>query len=258
MAFAFKKTFLATTLMTGMAVSGLSLQAVQAEEFTYTDAQKEALGPVIKDYLMDNPNVIFEAIEAFREQQAMESQKQAEEKIVEHIAFLTRKDAPSAGNPDGDVTVIEFFDYNCGYCKRAIPDIQNVLKDDKNVRFVFKELPILGPTSRTAALWALAAHKQGKYFDYHVALMEHRGPKDEAQLQKVAEKTGLDAEQMKKDIAGGDIEKDLDKVMDISSQIGVSGTPAFIVGKTFIPGYVGEEGLKAAIQTEREKMKSDG
>lgn len=80
------------------------------------------------------------------------------------------------------MTVIEFFDYNCGYCKRALPDIQAAIKDDANLRVVFKDMPILGPTSKTAALWALAAHKQGKYFDYHVALMEHKGPKKKPSL----------------------------------------------------------------------------
>lgn len=153
---------------------------------------------------------------------------------------------------------MEFFDYNCGYCKRAIPDIQNVLKDDENVRFVFKEMPILGPSSRTAALWALAAHNQDKYFDYHVALMEFRGPKEEAQLEKLARDAGLDVEKMKQDIADGNIEEELNKVMSVASEIGVSGTPAFIVGETFIPGYIGEDGLKEAIKAEREKAKNDG
>ena len=110
-------------------------------------------------------------------------------------------------------------------------------------------------TSKTAALWALAAHEQGKYFEYHVALMDHKGPNEEAQLEKLAKDTGLDTEKMKKDIAGGKIEKDLEKVMAVAREIGVSGTPAFIVGSTFIPGYVGEDGLKQAIEDERKKMK---
>jgi len=223
-----------------------------------TQIDEEEIGRIIQEYLMDNPNVIFEAIEAYRAQQEQESQKRAEEKISSNIEYLTRGEAPFTGNPKADITVIEFFDYNCGYCKRVIPDIQNILKDDDNVRFVFKEMPILGPTSKTAALWALAAHKQDKYFDYHVALMDHKGPKNEEQLAKLAKKMGLDVEKMKKDAASSEIKTELNKAMDVARQIGVSGTPAFIVGKTFIPGYVGEEGLKDAIKAEREKMKNGG
>jgi protein-disulfide isomerase len=253
MAITLKKTALTLTALVTLAVT-----PAFAEDPAFTDAQKDALGGLIKGYLMENPGVIFEAIEAHRMQQQVQQQQQAEEKIGEHIQYLTRADSPSIGNPEGDVTVVEFFDYNCGYCKRALPDIQAALKDDQNVRFVFQEMPILGPTSKTAALWALAAHKQGKYFDYHVALMEHKGPKDDAQLEKLATDTGLDAGQMKKDIESGDLEKELDKIVEVAREIGVSGTPAFIVGETFVPGYIGEDGLKQAIKEERQKMKDGG
>ena len=246
MTVSFKKTALTLAVL---ASTGLT-SAAFAQSFS--DAQKEEMGAVIKEYLMENPSVIFESIEAYRAQEEENARKQAEEKIDDNIEYLTRADAPSVGNPDADITVVEFFDYNCGYCKRALPDIQALTKDDPNVRVVFKEMPILGPTSRTAALWALAAHKQGKYFDYHVALMEHRGPKEEAELEKLAKGLDLDVEKMKADIASGEIGKEVDKVLEVGREIGVSGTPAFIVGETFVPGYVGEEGLKAAVQTERD------
>ena len=249
-----KMAILAYTAVAGMAFS----PAAHAQDATFSEAQKENIGAIVKEYLMDNPNVIMEAIDAYRSQQEQEAQKRAEAQISGNMEFLTRADAPSVGNPEGDITIVEFFDYNCGYCKRALPDIQKVVESDKNVRVVFKEMPILGPTSKIAALWALAAHNQDKYFDFHIALMEHRGPKDEAQMEKLAEKTGLDIEQMKKDIASGELEKELQKVLDVAREIGVSGTPAFIVGSSFIPGYVGEEGLKQAIKAEREKRKNDG
>ena len=235
-----------------LATTGLS-SAAFAQSFN--DAQKEEMGVIIKEYLLKNPNVIFESIEAYRAQEEENARKQAEEKISDNIEYLTRADAPSIGNPDADVTVIEFFDYNCGYCKRAVPDIQALTKDDPNVRVVFKEMPILGPTSRTAALWALAAHRQDRYFDYHVALMEHRGPKEEAELEKLAKGLDLDVEKMKADIASGELGKEVDKVLEVGREIGVSGTPAFIVGQTFVPGYIGEDGLKSAVQTERDAMK---
>ena len=249
MRFTLRKTALAFTALTLMG----SGAAWAAEDAVFTDAQKDAMGAVIKDYLMENPNVIFEAIEAQRAQQEADAKKQAEVKILEHIDYLTRADAPSVGNPNADVTVVEFFDYNCGYCKRALPDIQKLVKEDPKVRVVFKEMAILGPSSKTAALWSLAAHKQGKYFEYHVALMNHRGAKDEAALMQLGKDAGLDVEKLKADANDPATEKMLEHDMDIARDIGANGTPAFIIGSQFIPGYVGEEGLKSAIAEERQK-----
>lgn len=248
------KILLGTALITG--VAGLSAMQAHAED-AFDAAQKEEIGKVIQEYLKENPEIVIEAIEAYRSQEAEREQKQAEEKIIDNREYLTRADAPSIGNPDADVTVVEFFDYNCGYCKRALPDIQKISEADPNVRFVFKEMPILGPTSKTAAQWALAAHKQGKYFDYHVALMEHRGPKDEDNLKKLGEKVGLDVDKAKAAIDSGEIDKELDMVTKVGREIGVTGTPAFIVGDKFIPGYIGEDGLKGAIADAR-KNDSDG
>lgn len=253
MNFPFKKTALSVSAITALAVL-----PAYAQDGAFSAAQKDDIGVIVKEYLMDNPNVIFESIEAYRAQQEQLAQRETEEKIVDNIAFLTRAEAPSIGNPNGDITVIEFFDYNCGYCKRALPDIQKVVKADDNLRVVFKEMPILGPTSHVASQWALAAHKQGKYFEFHVAVMEHRGPKDEEQLAKLSKDIGLDVDKMKADIASGDIEKELQKVLSVGREIGVSGTPAFIVGDTFIPGYVGIDGLKDAIKAERAKAQKDG
>ena len=246
-----------TMLIAAAGIIGVSTLPALAQNADFTQSQKDALGPIIKEYLKENPSVVVEALEEYRVQQEQEAMKAAQAGIQDNIAYLTRADAPSVGNPEADVTVVEFFDYNCGYCKRAVPDIQNILKEDKNVRFVFKEMPILGPTSRTAALWALAAHEQGKYFDYHVALMEHRGQKTEEELEKLAKKVGLDAAKMKADIENGEIAKELDKSLEVARSIGVSGTPAFIIGDQFVPGYIGEDGLKNALEEAR-SAKKDG
>lgn len=251
-----RKVLLGTTIITGLA--GVTAMQANAADEAFSSAQKDAIGEVIQEYLKENPAVVIEAIEAYRSQEQEREKMQAAEKIVDNKAYLTRADAPSVGNPEGDITVVEFFDYNCGYCKRALPDIQKIVKDDPNVRVVFKEMPILGPTSRTAAEWALAAHMQGKYFEYHTALMEHRGPKDDEQLAKLAEKVGLDVEKAKADAKGDAVEKDLERVTEVAREIGVNGTPAFIVGDTFVPGYVGEDGLKNAIAEERKKQDAKG
>lgn len=240
-----KKLILTTAAMFVMAPA-------QAQDFN--DAQKGAIEGIIKEYLMENPSVIFDAVEAHQTRQQEEEAQKALNAIEANIAAMTSEDAPSIGASaaEADVTVIEFFDYNCGYCKRAIPDIQGILKDDPKVRFVFKEMPILGPTSRLAASWALAAQKQDRYFDYHVALMEHRGPKNEAELSGIGKKLGLDVEQLKADAASDEISKAIDEDTAFGREIGINGTPAFIVGTQLFPGYLGPQGLKDSIQAARE------
>ena len=238
-----------------VAVAGLFAfsqhNASQAQNAEFSPEQREALGKAIKEFLMDNPEVIFESIEAYREKEEKLQAEQAQNAIKDNIARLTGADEPSLGPVDADVTIVEFFDYNCGYCKRAIPDIRAITAKDKKVRFVFKEMPILGPTSVTAAKWAMAAHKQDRYFDYHAALMEHRGPKEEGQLMKIAERLGLDADKMKKDAGSQSVQKMIDDDIDLARAIGINGTPAFIVGETLYPGYIGEDGLLEAIKKER-------
>lgn len=228
-------------------------QKAGAESTDFSEAQKTQIQQIIAEYVNENPQIIIDALNNYREQQEADQRAQATQTLKDNVAFLSGPDLPSIGNPDADVTVVEFFDYNCGYCKRAVPDIQALIKEDKNVRFVFKDMPILGPTSHTAAQWALAAHKQGKYFEYHVALMEHRGNKEEGELAKLAEDLGLDVEQMKKDAASEETQQILAKNMEITQKAGINGTPAFIIGDTLYPGYLGPDGLKDAIEESRNK-----
>lgn len=254
MIFTFRHCALAIgTVATLGAWSAMTFPAQAADGFT--DAQKAEMGEIIRAYILDNPQVIFEAVDKYKLKQEAESLQKAETSIKENIAFLTREDAPSVGNPKGDVTIVEFFDYNCGYCKRALPDIQKLIEEDKNLRVVFKEMPILGPTSRTTSLWALAANKQHKYWEFHIAAMEHQGPKDDAALEKIAKDVGLDIAQLKKDIESDAVKDELNKDMEIAGQIGVQGTPAFIIGMKFVPGYIGLDGLKDAVKEAREAAK---
>ncbi len=256
MNFRLKRKALTFTTIAGLcAFAALTPIKGMSADAAFTDAQKKEMGEIIKSYLMENPQVIFDAADKYKAQQEAESMKKAETSIKDNIQSLTSASSPSTGNPKGDITIVEFFDYNCGYCKKALPDIQNLIKADSNLRVVFKEMPILGPTSRTAALYALAANKQGKYFEYHSALMNHKGPKEPAELEKVAKEIGLDVEKLKKDVESEDVTKELVTDMTVAGEIGVQGTPAFIVGTTFLPGYVGEEGLKQAIDAERAKLK---
>ncbi|MCF8496490.1 MAG: DsbA family protein [Alphaproteobacteria bacterium] len=224
----------------------------KAEE-ALSAAQKEAVQAVVKEYLKENPEAILESLEGYRQKKQQEMQAEAGKNIEKHLDFLTSADAPSIGNPKASVTVVEYIDFNCGYCKRALVDVIDVVKNDPDVRIVFHEMPILSAESLMASQWALAAHKQGKYFDFHKALMQQRGQLTIAALKRMAEETGLDPAQMEKDAASDTVKDTLDKSVSVARDIGIQGTPAFVINGELFPGYLGEGGLKEAIENARKK-----
>jgi protein-disulfide isomerase len=234
-----------------IALTGFAAPAYAADDFSA--GQKTAIEQIIKDYLHEHPEIIMESVENYRTKQEQDAQAKTEEAIVQKLDWLAAADAPSVGNPKADVTVVEFFDYNCGYCKRAMPDVKGIVESDKNVRFVFREMPILSPESRMMSQWALAAHKQGKYFEYHVALMDSPGPKDAAALEQIAKDVGLDTAKLKADAASQEVTDMLEADLKAAQEIGIQGTPAFIINGTMYPGYLGPEGLKQSIESAREK-----
>ena len=229
-------------------ITGAFIPSVQAQEaLNKSDVEK-----IIKEYLMENPEVLIDSLESYREKQERAERVSAEESIKKNRKYLESSSAPSVGPADAEVVVVEFFDYNCGYCRRALPDIQKLAEEDKNVRFVFREMPILSQNSNEVATWSLAAHKQGKYFEFHSALMEKRGNRSAKVMKDIAEDLGLDAEQLEKDANSDDVKKMLQKDLDLARNIGIRGTPAFIINGELYPGYLGEEGLRQAIEKARE------
>jgi protein-disulfide isomerase len=144
--------------------------------------------------------------------------------------------SPIVGNLKGDVTVIEFFDYNCGYCKRAFKDVAGLVEKDKQVKFILKEFPILNKGSEEAAKVALAARLQGKYWEFHRAMLESQGQANEASALRVAEKVGLDIAKLKKDMASAEVKKEIDDTRAVAQKLGIQGTPYFLVGERIIPG----------------------
>ena len=234
-------------------LSAVAVLALPGVAHAFTDAEKTELGDVIRAYILDNPELILEAVEKHRANETAKAEAEAETFIKSNYDELTGQNLPFIGNPDADVTVVEFMDYNCGYCKRALPDIMKLVEQDKNVKVVFHEMPVLGPSSQAAAAWALAAHKQGKYFEYHSELMKHKGSKGEKELIKLAKKLDLDVDQMKEDAVSDATKAQLAGSFAIARKLGVQGTPAFIVGETVFRGYIGHDGLINAIKAEREK-----
>lgn len=233
------------------AALGCALLMNAPQAFAFDAKETSAIQSIIHDYIMDNPDVVIASLEKQRADAELQKQAEKIDMIKNNQDALTGKAFPSIGNPKGDVTVVEFFDYNCGYCKRALPDLINLVESDKNVRVVFHEFPILSAGSRTAALWALAAHKQGHYFDFHKALMQHRGAKNEDTLSTLAKDLGLDVGQMKKDAASKETAKLLQDSVDLARKLGISGTPAFVVNDQFFGGYIGHDGLIEAIKAAR-------
>lgn len=245
-----KFRFIAMVL--GFAVVVGAFHVAQAQE-SLSAAQKEEISKLVEKLLLEKPEIIVKGLDAYQANEQKKQEEQARAAIKDNKEALMGVGQPSAGNAKGDVTIVEFFDYNCGYCKRALPDIQALLKEDKNIHFVFKDLPILGPTSVTAAQWALAAHKQGRYFDYHAALMEFQGPKEEANLEKIATDLKLDVAKMKTDANSPEIKTTIEKEQALAEKLGINGTPAFIIGDELYPGFIGADGFKAAIAKARKK-----
>jgi protein-disulfide isomerase len=203
----------------------------------FTDEQKKALGEIIKDYLVKNPEVMYDIQSALEEKTQKDQDAKFKAFMSTNAKTIYRSpDASVAGDPNGDVTVVEFFDYNCGYCKHGLPQVQRLINDDKKLRFVFKELPILSKGSEEAARVALAAKRQGKYWEFHQAMLGSKGEANEASALRVAQSLGLDMTKVKADMAGDSVKKELIEDLQLAKQLGVNGTPHFIVGEKAIPG----------------------
>jgi protein-disulfide isomerase len=204
---------------------------------SFTDDQKKALGEIIKDFLVKNPEIMLDVQNALDEKMQKDQDAKLKSFMAENGKSIFRSPGSSlAGDPNGDITIVEFFDYNCGYCKRGLPEVQKLIQDDKKVRFVFKELPILSKGSEEAARIALAVKRQGKYWEFHQALLGAKGHADEASALKVAESLGLDMNKIKADMASDEVKNELRDDMILAKKMGINGTPHFLVGDKSIPG----------------------
>ena len=213
---------------------------------------KAALGKAIREYLIANPEVLVEAMQELERKQDSQRDSTAQKAIQEHrTALVSDPDSPIAGNPAGDVTIVEFSDYQCPYCKRAHSAVKSVMAADSKVKLVFKDLPILGEPSRIAAVAALASVKQGKHLDFHNALMEFNGKLDSARIFEIAASAGLDVDRLKKDMEDPGIKKIIERNMALAQSLGVRGTPAFVIGNQFVPGAVDADALKQLIADAR-------
>ena len=199
--------------------------------------QDQQIVDVVRNYLTKNPEILVEMTSELDKRQAAEQEAKQQKVISDNADAIFRSPlAYVAGNPDGNVSVVEFFDYNCGYCRRALPDVVKLVDNDNNVRLVLKELPIFGEDSEAAAKAALAAHKQGKYFEMHQKLFTEPGKADKEKALRIAKELGLDVDQLEKDMADPDIQKSLDQAKDLAQKLGLQGTPLYLIGDHVIPG----------------------
>ena len=240
----------ALTVAAGLALGG-AVQAADAPK-VFSPDQEQAIREVVRNYLVSHPEVLMEAIQALQEKQQAAEKDLRQKALVTHRRELDQDAAsPVAGNPKGNVTIVEFFDYRCPYCKSVSDRMFDTVKDDGNVRYVFKEFPILGPESVFAAKAALAARKQGKYVEFHRALMAVRGALDESAVMTLAKTVGLDAKRLREDMDGRDIAESLERNLKLAQALKIDGTPAFVVGDQLIPGAVSTESLKTLIDQTR-------
>jgi protein-disulfide isomerase len=219
-----------------------------------------ALEQTIHDYILAHPEVLVESLKL-----AKQKQQERFAAVIKSRIVAFRKDlledpsAPVLGNPKGDVTLVEFFDYRCPYCRQMEPWLQTLIKEDPGVRLVQKQFPILGPTSVYAAHVALAAMKQGKHTAFHDALMAKEGKIDERDIHEdlilqAAESVGLDMDRMKADMKSPDVEAEIQRSVQIAKSLGLTGTPAFVVGKELLPGATDLETLKSMVDDARHDL----
>ncbi len=246
---------LATALFLGLAMTlAQPAPAQQSKPPLPEGMDRETLNQVIEDYIRANPEVIIESLRSLEDRQRQAEADHRRQIIQARSEELSQNPGdPVFGNPDGDVTIVEFFDYRCGYCRRMVPTIQKMLEEDPNLRWVMKEFPILGPESLYAARAALAAQKQGKYQEFHMALMSEGVTVTDENVDRIAALLGLDMEQLKADMQSEETERVLAQNQQLARELGISGTPSFVLGDSFIPGAVPEQQLIQLIEQEREK-----
>ncbi len=239
-----------SALLAGLMAAPARAQDDQASNFS--PAEEDAIRQLVRDYLLANPEVLMEAAQVYRERQQEIQQQQARQTLVMRREELDRDpDSPVLGNPDGDVVVVEFFDYRCPYCVRVAEPLREAVEDDGNIRLVMKEFPILGPESMVAARMALAAEKQGKYEELHFAMMTVSGKLTEEKAFKIAEKIDLDMDQLRRDMEAPEIDAMLQRNFALAQALQINGTPAFVIGDEVVRGAIDMTTLRQIVGQTR-------
>jgi protein-disulfide isomerase len=247
----------ALTLAAGLAAA-LPATAQDFDISDMTPEQREAFGTQVRDYLLENPQVIMEAVNALENRQA-EQQAVADQQIVADNADALFRDGYSyvGGNPDGDITIVEFSDYRCGYCRRAFPEVEELIESDGNIRFIMKEFPILGEASITSSRFAIATLMEAgdeAYKAVHDALITLEGEPSEPVLRRLADTLGLDAEAIIARMSDEEVTRRIQETRELATRLQINGTPSFVFGDQMLRGYVPLDGMRQLV----DEIRSEG
>ncbi len=231
----------------------LAVAFVLPAQAEFSSAQKTEIEGIVKQYIADHPEMIGTAIEALQAKMAAEEAQQKAAAVKGNQAALKSIDSTkaAAGNPMGDVTIVEFFDYNCGYCHAAASVVKQMISEDSKVRVVYREFPILGPDSLLASKVALAAAQQGKYLAVHNALMSAGERLNEGVIMDIAKKAGLDMPKLQADMESDAVRDEQRANFELAEKLGLRGTPAFIIGEQLFPGIIDLQQMKKAVAAAR-------
>lgn len=226
----------------------------RAQAPAFDPAQAEAIRELVREYIRNNPEIIVEALQSFEAKQKAD-QTAAQESAIRRRQNELLRDAqsPTSGPATADVTVVEFFDYRCPYCKQVVGALTQLKRGDARVRVVYKELPILGPDSVVASRAALAAVYQGGYDKMHTALMLRRGTLDDDAVLAVAQEAGLDPMRLKVDMQRPEINAQIDRNRALARDLGIRGTPAFVIGERLVPGAIDLEAMRSLVAQARQR-----
>ncbi len=241
-------------IATAALLASPALAPAQAQ--TFTADQRQEIGAIVKEYLLAHPEVMQDVMaEMEKSQQAAETEKHRAAVAENKATLFSSPHQVVLGNPQGNVTMVEFFDYNCGFCKRAMSDMFDLIKTDSNLKFVLKEFPVLGEGSVEAARVAVAARMQDttgkKYVEFHQKLLGARGAADKMRALAVAKEVGFDMARIEKDMNSDEVKKTIDENLKLAEALGVNGTPSYVVGEEVVIGAVGINTLREKIAAER-------
>lgn len=214
---------------------------------------------IIYDYLMKHPEIILEAVQRLQDREVAEAQAQVDAYLAENLDLVEGPvNSYVAGNPDGDVTIVEFFDYHCTYCKQNLNALMNYVESDGNIRLVLREFPALRARapSQEAAVAALAAMDQGKYMEFHLAMMNAKGTLTQTRIEDIATSVGLDLIELNKSLKNKKLADMVEANMDMAHALGIDGTPSFVIGGRVFIGLRDKAALEAAVQDARSRAKS--
>ena len=212
-----------------------------------SEAQTQAVRDLVRQTLIDNPDILIEAMDALKEKHVAEQRAAQQAAILANASELIRADDPFLGAKMAKITGVEFFDYNCGYCRSSLPEIQAALKANPNARIIVKDLPVLGQESVAVSRLALASRAQGRYADYHIALMSAKGRLNEATALAIAKELKLDLKRLKKDATDKTVNETIARNQALAATLGIGGTPSFVIGETLFPGRIDAEALGQAL-----------